>query len=287
MAPESSERRVTLPRHVAQEASQRPVLSGLLPIAAGNSQGGAESAREPATGEYIILYCARGRGWHRSKGRTMPIAEGDLVAAPCYEAPEFGAGENGGWSIWWARAVGANLSCYLREMGVDAERPVARLGAQPQLVFLFKELLDTLADGSSSPHLLYASQTLGHLLAAAVWRLRESKASRWGAGDRVEQSIAHMSQRLDEPVQVSTLAALVNMSPSHYRVVFKRQTGLAPIDYFIRLRMNQARHLLEDSSMSVKEVAAALGYEDPFYFSRVFKSVNHVAPSDYRAARRG
>jgi AraC-like DNA-binding protein len=54
--------------------------------------------------------------------------------------------------------------------------------------------------------------------------------------------------------------------------------------FFIRFRMRRACRLLDTKRYSVKEVAAALGYEDPFYFSRVFKSVNGMAPSDYRAA---
>jgi YesN/AraC family two-component response regulator len=47
--------------------------------------------------------------------------------------------------------------------------------------------------------------------------------------------------------------------------------------------MRQACHLLNETTMSVKEVAATLGYEDPYYFSRMFKAVNEMAPSDYRA----
>jgi hypothetical protein len=46
--------------------------------------------------------------------------------------------------------------------------------------------------------------------------------------------------------------------------------------------MHRARELLKAGSPHVKEVAAALGYDDPFYFSRVFKSVNRIAPSEYR-----
>jgi AraC family transcriptional regulator, arabinose operon regulatory protein len=103
---------------------------------------------------------------------------------------------------------------------------------------------------------------------------------------RIEQSITYMAQHLDEPLQVATLAAQANVSPSHFFALFKRRIGSAPIDYFTRLRMQRACHLLEVTSLSVKEIAAELGYDDPFYFSRVFKSVNRVAPSDYRAAQR-
>jgi AraC-like DNA-binding protein len=98
----------------------------------------------------------------------------------------------------------------------------------------------------------------------------------------IEQSIVFMLQHLDQPLQVSTLAAIACVSPSHYFNLFKRRTGCAPIDFFIRLRMRHASHLLKATLLSVKEIAAALGYDDPFYFSRVFKSVYQVAPSHYR-----
>lgn len=100
--------------------------------------------------------------------------------------------------------------------------------------------------------------------------------------ERIERSIAYMIEHLDQPLQVSTLAAQASVSPSHYFALFKRQTGTAPIDYFIRLRMNHARELLDSTCSSVKEVAATMGYDDPFYFSRVFKSVHQVAPAEYR-----
>jgi AraC-like DNA-binding protein len=104
---------------------------------------------------------------------------------------------------------------------------------------------------------------------------------------KIEQSINYMLRHLDEPLQVATLAAQANVSPSHFFALFKRQMGCAPIDYFIRLRMQHACRLLDETGMSVKEVAAKLGYDDPFYFSRVFKSVNQVAPSEYRLLKNG
>jgi len=91
-----------------------------------------------------------------------------------------------------------------------------------------------------------------------------------------------MKQHLDKPIQVSTLTTLAGVSPSYFFALFKRATGQTPIDFFIHLRMRRACELLETTSLSVKEVAASLGYDDQFYFSRVFKSVNHVAPSAYR-----
>ena len=103
---------------------------------------------------------------------------------------------------------------------------------------------------------------------------------------KIDQSIAYMANHLNEPLNVAKLASVANISASHFFVVFKRRTGQAPIDYFIRLRMARARRLLEGTSMSVKDVAATLGYEDPFYFSRVFKAVTQLSPTDFRAQQR-
>jgi AraC-like DNA-binding protein len=99
---------------------------------------------------------------------------------------------------------------------------------------------------------------------------------------KIEQSISYMLRHLDQPLHVANLASVVNFSPSHYSALFKRLTGCPPIDYFIHLRMQHACWLFDNTSLNVKEVAVALGYDDPFYFSRTFKSVNRVAPSEYR-----
>lgn len=107
------------------------------------------------------------------------------------------------------------------------------------------------------------------------------------AADKIARSIAYMNQHLDEPLQVATLAAQARISPSHFFTVFKRQTGCPPIDYFIRLRMERARQLLDSTTESVKQIAAVLGYQDQFYFSRLFKAVHQIAPSHYRRQRGG
>ena len=106
---------------------------------------------------------------------------------------------------------------------------------------------------------------------------RESAAIR-----KIEESIAYMMRHVDMPLQAATLVARANVSQSHFFTLFKRYVGYTPIDFFIRLRLQRACHLLEGTEMSVKAIAYALGYDDPFYFSRVFKSFNRIAPSKYR-----
>jgi AraC-like DNA-binding protein len=112
---------------------------------------------------------------------------------------------------------------------------------------------------------------------------RRANGDKSNIARKIEQSISYMLQHLNQPLHVSTLASAVNVSPSHYSALFKLWTGCPPIDYFIHLRMQHACRLFDSTPWNVKEVAAALGYDDPFYFSRTFKAVNRVAPSEYRA----
>jgi AraC-like DNA-binding protein len=104
-----------------------------------------------------------------------------------------------------------------------------------------------------------------------------------GPLQKVERTIHFMVANINRPLQVSTLAAQANVSPSHFFALFKQMTGRPPMDYFTKLRMCHACRLLDSTTASVKEVAAALGYDDPLYFSRVFKSVSAVAPLHYRS----
>jgi transcriptional regulator GlxA family with amidase domain len=99
---------------------------------------------------------------------------------------------------------------------------------------------------------------------------------------RIWRSIAYMLEHLDQPLDVATLAAHVSVSASHYFAMFRRATGRPPIGYFIRLRMRRACDLLAGTSLTVKQIADSLGYDDQFYFSRVFKSIHRIPPSEYR-----
>lgn len=95
----------------------------------------------------------------------------------------------------------------------------------------------------------------------------------------------HMRMHLRQPIRVSTLSAMVGLSESRFYELFRRATGHTPLNWFIRTRMQWAARLLERTSLPVKSIADQVGYEDPFYFSRVFKSVYGISPSGYRAQK--
>lgn len=81
-----------------------------------------------------------------------------------------------------------------------------------------------------------------------------------------------------------SMAQAAHLSPSRFSAVFREAVGLAPIDYLVKLRMQRARQLLPDRAFSVAQIAAQVGYDDAFYFSRLFKAHYGFSPRAYRAS---
>jgi transcriptional regulator GlxA family with amidase domain len=86
---------------------------------------------------------------------------------------------------------------------------------------------------------------------------------------------------------VRDLARRTAMSESGFSHTFKAVAGIPPRRYAIQARIARARELLETTRLSIKEVAAQLGYDDPHYFSRCFRRVTGRPPSAVRSRGRG
>ena len=91
-----------------------------------------------------------------------------------------------------------------------------------------------------------------------------------------------MHRNFASDVAAEQLASMENLSQSRYRAAFRKATGLSPSEYLMGLRIRNACNLLEQTNLSVQEVAAASGYRDPFYFSRIFRKNMGLSPSEYR-----
>src|SRR6187200_3620781 len=99
---------------------------------------------------------------------------------------------------------------------------------------------------------------------------------------RIARAIARMEEAIDREVPVAELAASVGLSPSRFAYLFRRDTGIPPARYLHTLRMERARLLLERTFLSVKEVMASVGVNDPSHFSRDFRRYHGVPPTGLR-----
>ncbi len=87
----------------------------------------------------------------------------------------------------------------------------------------------------------------------------------------MEQALALIHERFNRDLPIPSLAREVGLSTTHFRRQFRAYTGRAPVAYIRELRMAEAQRLLREA-WPIKQVAAAIGYEDPLYFMRVFRT---------------
>lgn len=99
---------------------------------------------------------------------------------------------------------------------------------------------------------------------------------------RIRFVLALMERHRATPLSIDELARAVNLSPAHLRRLFQRELGCSPARMSRELRLDHARHLLQTSFLTVKEVMAATGWNDPSHFSREFKRRHGRAPRALR-----
>lgn len=88
------------------------------------------------------------------------------------------------------------------------------------------------------------------------------------------------------PTRIADLAAKLSLSEPHFQALYKAQFGVSCYEDILRARLNTARYYLETTALSVKEIAALCGYENPEHFMRQFKSRTGLTPSEFRGEAR-
>lgn len=96
------------------------------------------------------------------------------------------------------------------------------------------------------------------------------------------KSIAYINKHYTKNIKIEELAALENMSLTKFRLAFKIHTSLSPLDYITLKRISYACLLLSQSDSSIAEISRIVGYDDPYYFSRIFKKKMNLSPRQYR-----
>jgi YesN/AraC family two-component response regulator len=103
-------------------------------------------------------------------------------------------------------------------------------------------------------------------------------------GATVEAALRAVHDGYTGPLSLESIAARIPASPSHLSRLFKKETGEALTEYITRLRVEKAKELLTDTDMPAYEVAETVGFNDPAYFSLVFKKHTGQSPHRFRGA---
>lgn len=102
----------------------------------------------------------------------------------------------------------------------------------------------------------------------------------------VEAAMAYLEQNYGSEVSVDAIARSAFISPSRLSHVFKQSTGMSLMDYLIQVRIDRAQHLLADTDRTVAQICYELGIQSPAYFTRLFRRMVGVSPTQFRDSAR-
>lgn len=95
-----------------------------------------------------------------------------------------------------------------------------------------------------------------------------------------------MEYRISQKYDAKYYAGMMNLSVGRFNHIFKEQLGVAPYTYYLELRISNAKNLLEETNLKIKDISEKCGYEDQVYFSQSFKKSVGMTPSQYRKKQR-
>lgn len=99
----------------------------------------------------------------------------------------------------------------------------------------------------------------------------------------VQDALLYFNSNFSSPIRISELAARLQVSQQYLARLFKAETGMSPLQYLNRLRIEKAKEAMRTSAVNISEAAMAAGFDNLYYFSRLFKQLEGMSPSAYRA----
>ena len=283
------EQLISLPDAVWKHAIKvNPVLSHLYITHIGYFPKAAFHYRNRKNGcaDNILIYCTGGKGWYDIGNRRFEVSVNEFVIIPATSLPlRYGSDDSYPWTIYWVHFSGKDMDTFNRNFNIGPFDGPRHIHANEKGIELWNAMFQSLKMGFGKDNLNKASLYLYHFIATFLYPDKASGEQEEGH-DRINDCIRYMQQQLSATLTVEDLAQKVNLSPSHFSSLFKKATGMSPLNYFIHLKLQKACLLLYTTDMKVKDVAMAIGYDDPFHFSRLFKKSMDVSPEQYRGLRR-
>lgn len=102
--------------------------------------------------------------------------------------------------------------------------------------------------------------------------------------DKLAEILKFIQENMAADLSIEKLSAVAHFHPNHFIRFFRKNTGMTPMHYLRKVRLEKARNLILDMEMSMAEIAEAVGYRESSHFSRDFKSYTGYSPSDFKKA---
>ncbi|GIP20758.1 AraC family ligand binding domain-containing protein [Paenibacillus sp. J22TS3] len=271
-------------------AAGNPAYSGadtLHVLFAGASQTRPDHRLGPKVYDfYLFHFVEQGQGIFRTEFDTYELKEGDGFLIHPDQLVSYASNPSEPWRYRWVAFTGVGASELAASAGFHLERPILRSSVtKSPIPGLLRSILDMFRENRTSAH-LSSLGSLYMIMAEAEEKLREQSGyagGKSGVQQVVKQMVQYMSSQYAYPVSIEEMCASMGYNRAYLSRIFKKQIGISPVTYLLRLRIDKARELLRDRpELSVEQVAASVGLPDALYFSRQFSRLQGISPSGYR-----
>lgn len=179
----------------------------------------------------------------------------------------------------WVHFTGSHAAKFLDDFGYGTLPCLKAPGNDPKISSLFSELYDCFEIHSPLSRPKSAS-----VLEQLLLRIAEDSHER-SEGMPPDASLRLIHEAYHTDLKIPELARMENLSHSRYVTVFRERTGMSPTAYIIAKRISAACELLETTDLPIRQISLLVGYEDPHFFSKIFKKNAGCSPKEYRSSK--
>lgn len=237
--------------------------------------------------EYQLIYVTNGGGIFRSASVKQVKADaGKIIILFPGEWHTYEPDENRGWDTYWIGFSGPFANDLIRHHFFSREAALLDVGFNEEMVSLFSQAID-LAKQERAGFQQVLSGIAVHLLGMVYYIDKNNLFEDKEVISKIEAARMIMREYAQREATPEAIAASLNMSYSWFRKMFKRYTGLSPAQYQLQVKLQEAKILLIQSTLTVKEIAYRLNFDSPNYFTSFFKKKTGLTPLAFRKISHG
>lgn len=288
------ERSLVMPEMILDLAESDPVLRTLHITDIGYYPHATYHYRErtESINQCVLIYCVKGSGHYSIDGKQYKVKANQYFIVPANTPHAYASNNGDPWTIYWIHFSGTLAHIYAE----GAEMPTtispnlnSRIADRNNI---FEDMFLTLSDGYSLENLRYTSSLLHFYLGSLRYMPQYRKFhKREEQNDNETHSIInaalkYMEENIEQSITLHDLAGYTGYSNSHFSAIFKGATGHSPLSYFNKLKIKKACELLDTTDMKINQISYKMGFEDSFYFSRLFSKIVGISPKKYRESKK-
>lgn len=231
---------------------------------------------------YLIHYVIKGAGTYILNGVSYPVREGQAFLIYPNMPINYRADADDPWEFCWVGFNGTDARIMMNATAFTPQQPVITLRRPDQMLEL---MLDIYTARGNLPHEIISMTA--RLYALIAFLIHENMGAlprrSHSSGDQVQHACDYIAAHYASGITVKEVAAHLGVCRSQLYRIFMQTISMSPQKYLSEFRIREACNLMTKSHLSIKEVAYSVGFDDPLYFSTVFKASVGQTPSQYAA----